>query len=85
MLEEPKDLQLPSVPPSTCAKCLVPEALNVLIRNEILDEQVPIVFIELPLLWGQQIIVQGVAGTHRDTLTMSSDQHVCLGEEGTEL
>lgn len=72
MLEEPKDLQLhPRAPPSMSGKCLIPEALDVLVRNEIPDEQVPIVLIELPLLSAQQVVVQGVAGTHRDTLTMS--------------
>lgn len=71
--------------PSLPGKCLVPEALNVLVRNEVLDEQVPVVLIELPLLCGQQIVVQGVAGTQRDTLTTSSDQHVCLGEERAQL
>lgn len=68
-------------PPSTSDKCPVPEALDVLVRNELLDEQVPIVLIELPLLCGQEIVVQGVAGTQRGTLTVSSDQHVCQGEE----
>lgn len=41
----------------------VPEALDVLVRHEVPDEQVPIVLIELPLLRAQHVIVQGVAGT----------------------
>lgn len=47
--------------PSTNPHELLPEALNVFIRNKLLNEQIPIVFIELPLLCGEDIIVQGIA------------------------
>lgn len=50
---------------STFSECPVPEALNIFIRNELLNEQIPIVFIELPLLCGEDIIVQGIAETQR--------------------
>ena len=62
-------------PPSTLGKCPIPEALNVFIRNELLNEQIPVVFIELPLLCGEDIVVQGIAETQRrNTLVGLAEQ-----------
>lgn len=52
-------------PPSTLGEHPIPEALNVFIRNELPNEQIPVVFIELPLLRGEDITVQSVAETQR--------------------
>lgn len=66
------EMLLHSGPPSTLGKCPVPEALNVFVRNELLNEQIPVVFIELPLLCGEDIVVQGIAETQRSSMLVES-------------